>query len=193
MHSTKSKIEEVVEFLEGKINEDCQTTFTDYCQLEIYTTDKKEAKYDDFEDDCYFLIVDRATRTLVGTISANQDDNYHNWIMVNGVLPKSKMHQTLQSRLFNDNVVKVNQLSDTEFTIQDSDLNYYITKSKNIINRIQFYDTRNLGMLTFMLASISVTFWLPIIYLGTNISLLLFPAMNIVLFFAILTSGDDVN
>jgi hypothetical protein len=192
MHSTKSKIEEVVEFLEGKINEDCQTTFTDYCQLEIYTTDKKEAKYDDYEDDCYFLIVDRATRTLVGTISANQDDNYHNWIMVNGVLPKNKMHQTLQSRLFNDNVVKVNQLSDTEFTIQDSDLNYYISKSKNIINRIQFYDTRNIAFLTFMLTSISVTFWIPILYLGTNIAVLLFPSMNIVLFFAILTSDEDI-
>jgi hypothetical protein len=189
MTSTKNKIEEVIDFLEAKINDECQASYTDYCHLALYTRDKKEANYDDFDIDCYFFIVDRATRATIGTISLSQDDNYHNWIMVNGVQPKTKKPSSVQSRLFNENLEKVNELSDSEYTVQDSDLNYYITKSNNILKRIQITKTSNITLMACMLLSITVSFWVPLIFVGSSLFLLLIPAFNLLLFCALLS--DD--
>jgi hypothetical protein len=186
MTSTKDKIEEVIDLLQAKINDECQASYTDYCQLALYTRDKKEAHDDDFDDDCYFFIVDRATRATIGTISASEDDNYHIWIMVNGVNPKTKKLPSIQSRLFNENLEKVNELSDKEYTVQDSDISYYITKSNNILKNVQVIEPGNIILMTSMLLSITVSYWVPLIFVGTNLFLLLFPAFNLMIFCAML-------
>jgi hypothetical protein len=190
MTRTKNKIEEVIDFLEAKINDECQASYTDYCHLTLYTRDQKKADYDDFDDDCYFYIVDRATRATIGTISASQDDNYHNWIMVNGVSTKTKKLPSVQSRLFNENLEKVNELSDKEYTVQDSDLSYYITKSNNILKFVQVIEPGNIILLSSMLLSITVSYWVPLIFVGSNLFLLLFPAFNLMIFCAILCDDN---
>lgn len=185
------KLQEVVTFLESKINEECSITTSDYCQLELYTRDKQIAQVEDFNYESFFFIVDVSTRLTLGTISSSLDESDHCWVMVNGAKFKGKQKKFIQSTLFNQNLDKVHELSNSLFTIQDSDCNYYITKTNAVINKIQLDRPYTFLLLTAMLISITLSYWLPIQSLGFDKFFFVTPLINIIFFIGIIFGHSE--